>query len=58
MAIRPAKREIVVGGTDVVHYSTPSNTTTHSTARRTQSFLLRNPRAIGQAHCDTVYVRK
>ena len=45
IAIRPAKREIVVGSTDVVHYGTPSKTTPppHSTARRTQSFLLRNP---------------
>ena len=43
IAIRPAKREIVVGGTDVVHYGTPSKTTPHSTVRHTQSFLLRNP---------------
>ena len=42
IAIRPAKREIVIGGSDVVHYGTPAKTTPHSTARRTQSFLLRN----------------
>ena len=43
IAIRPAKREIVIGGKDVVHYGTPKKTTPHSTARRTQTFLLRNP---------------
>ena len=43
IAIRPTKREILIGGTDVVQYGTPVKVTPHSTARRTQSFLLRSP---------------
>ena len=43
IAIRPTKREILIGGTDVVQYGTSVKVTPHSTARRTQSFLLRSP---------------
>ncbi|CAB4008750.1 Retrovirus-related Pol poly from transposon opus [Paramuricea clavata] len=43
IAIRPAKREILIGGTDVVHYGQPAKSIPHSAARRTQSFLLRSP---------------
>jgi len=41
--VRPAKRQIVIGGSEVVHYRKPSNHTLPPTARRTQSFVLRNP---------------
>ena len=43
VAVRPARREIFIGGSDVVHYGKPSCHTAHPTARRTQSFLLRCP---------------
>ena len=38
IAIRPAKRKILIGGTDVVHYGQPAKSIPHSAARRTQSF--------------------
>ena len=43
IGVRPTKRQIVIGGSEVVHYGKPSNHTLPPTARRTQSFLLRNP---------------
>ena len=43
IGVRPAKRQIAIGGSEVVHYGKPSNHTFPPTARRTQSFLLRNP---------------
>ena len=42
IGVRPAKRQIVIGGSEVVHYGKPSNHTLPPTTRRTQSFLLRN----------------
>ena len=43
VAVRPARREIFIGGSDVVHYGKPSCHTAHPTARRTQAFLLYCP---------------
>ena len=43
IGIRPARRQIVIGGSDVIHYGTASKHTTQSAVRRTQSFLLHNP---------------
>lgn len=43
IGIRPARRQIVIGGSDVIHYGTASKHTTQPAVRRTQSFLLRNP---------------
>ena len=43
IGVRPAKRQIAIGGSEVVHYGKSSNHTLPPTARRTQSFLLRNP---------------
>ena len=43
VAVRPARREILIGGSDVVQYGKPSRHTAHPTARRTQAFLLRCP---------------
>ena len=42
IGVRPAKREIEIGGSEVIHYGRPSRHTTRPTVRRTQSFLLRN----------------
>jgi hypothetical protein len=41
IATRPAKRQIVIGGTDVISYGPQSQTST--SIRRTQAFLLRSP---------------
>ena len=43
IGVRPAKHQIVIGGSDVIHYGTPSRHAVQPTTRRTQSFLLRNP---------------
>ena len=43
ISIHPARRQIVIGGSDMIHYGTASKHTTQSAVRRTQSFLLRNP---------------
>ena len=40
---RPAKRQIEIGGTETINYSSPSKHTLQPNVRRTQSFLLRNP---------------
>lgn len=39
---RPAKRQIVIGGSEAIHYGTSSRHTAQLAVRRTQSFLLRN----------------
>lgn len=39
---RPAKRQIVIGGSEAIHYGISSRHTAQLAVRRTQSFLLRN----------------
>ena len=41
--VRPAKRQIEIGGTKIISYSSPSRHTRQPNVRRTQSFLLRSP---------------
>ena len=43
IGVRPAKRQIEIGGTEIISYSAPSRHTRQPSVRRTQSFLLRNP---------------
>ena len=43
IGVRPAKRQIKIGGTEIINYSSPSRHTRQPNVRRTQSFLLRNP---------------
>ena len=43
IGVRPAKRQIEIGGTEIISYSSPSRHTRQPDVRRTQSFLLRNP---------------
>ena len=43
IGVRPAKRQIEIGGTEIISYSSPSRHTRQPNVRRTQSFLLRNP---------------
>ena len=43
IGVRPAKRQIEIGGTEIINYSSPSRHTRQPNVRRTQSFLLRNP---------------
>ena len=43
IGVRPAKRQIEIGGTEIISYSSPSRHTRQPSVRRTQSFLLRNP---------------
>ena len=43
IAVRPAHRKIIIGGSDVVHYGMTSRHIPQPTARRTQAFLLRCP---------------
>ena len=43
IAVRPAHRKIIIGGSDVVHYGMTSRHIPQPTARRTQVFLLRCP---------------
>lgn len=42
IGVRPAKRQIVINGSDVVNYGSTSRRFTQSSVRRTQAFLLRN----------------
>jgi hypothetical protein len=42
VATRPAKKQIVIKGSEVIHYG-PSQATTASSIRRTQAHLLRSP---------------
>ena len=41
--VRPAKRQIEIGGTEIISYISPSRHTRQPIVRRTQSFLLRSP---------------
>ena len=43
LAFTPAKRQIEIGGTEIISYSSHSRHTRQPNVRRTQSFLLRNP---------------
>ena len=43
IGVRPAKRQIEIGGTAIISYSSPSRHTRQPNVWRTQSFLLRNP---------------
>ena len=43
IGVRPAKRQIEIGGTEITNYSSPSRHTRQPNVGRTQSFLLRNP---------------
>ena len=43
IGVRPAKRQIEIGGTEIISYSSPSRHTRQPNVRRIQSFLLRNP---------------
>ena len=43
VGVRPAKRHIEIGGTEIISYISPSRHTRQPNVRRTQSFLLRNP---------------
>ena len=43
IAVRPAHRKIIIGGSDVVHYGMTSRHIPQPTARRTQASLLRCP---------------
>ena len=41
--VRPAKRQIEIGGTKIISYSSSSRHARQPNVRRTQSFLLRSP---------------
>ena len=43
IGVRPAKRQIEIGGARIISYSSPSRHTRQPNVRRTQSFLLHNP---------------
>ena len=43
IGVRPAKRQIEIGGTEIISYSAPPRHTRQPSVRRTKSFLLRNP---------------
>ena len=43
IAVRPAKRQIVIGGSEIVNYGRSNHISSHSNIRRTQAFLLRSP---------------
>ena len=43
IGVRPAKRQIEIGGIEIISYSSPSRHTRQPSVRRTQSFLLHNP---------------
>ena len=43
IGVRPAERQIEIGGTEIISYSSPSRRTRQPNVRRTQSFLLCNP---------------
>lgn len=40
IGVRPAKRQIVIGGSEAIHYGTSSRHTAQPVVCRTQSFLL------------------
>ena len=42
IGVRPAKRQIEIGGSEIISYSSLSRRTRQPNVRRTQSFLLRN----------------
>ena len=46
IGVRPAKRQIEIGGTEIISYSSPSRHARQPNVRCTQSFLLRNPNCI------------
>ena len=43
IGVRPAKRQIEIGGTEIISYSSPSRHTRQLNVRHTQSFPLRSP---------------
>ena len=43
IGVRPAKRQIEIGGTEIISYSAPPRHTRQPSVWRTQSLLLRNP---------------
>ena len=43
ISVHPAKCQIVVGGSEAIHYGTSSRHIAQLAVRRTHSFLLRNP---------------
>ena len=43
IGVRPAKRQIAIGDTEIINYGSSSRHTRQPNVRRTQSFLLRNP---------------
>ena len=43
IGVRPALRQVVIGGNDVIRHGAPSRHASQPTARRTRAFLLRNP---------------
>ena len=43
IGVRPAKRQIEIGGTEIISFSSPSRNRRQPNVWRTQSFLLRNP---------------
>ena len=43
IGVRPTKRQIEIGGTEIISYSSPSRHTRQLNIGRTQSFLLRSP---------------
>ena len=43
IGVRPAKRQIEIGWSEIISYSSPSRHTRQPNVRRTQSILLRNP---------------
>ena len=43
IGVRPAKRQIEIGGTEIISYSAPPRHTRQPSVRCTQPFLLRNP---------------
>ena len=44
VAVRPTKMQIIVGGADIIYYGTDECKAGVPSVRRTQAFLLRNPR--------------
>ena len=43
IGVRPAKRQIEIGGSENISYSSPTRHARQPNVRRTQSFLLCNP---------------
>ena len=44
VAVRPSKKQIIIAGADIIYYDTDECKAGVPSARRTQAFLLRNPR--------------